>query len=292
VHKGSISRNPNFFQETSFCVLQVLLRSFTNSVVTVTAISPPPRWLATTEPPPPPRCFTVLSAAFLGAVFWKLHLTIPGDSQCRVIWSRMNAVHSRERTLLPPARSSHCSIKLLRPMWRIYGSLRCEVKFSSRRCEWGRKRICHCRSTKHYSAGGRVTRAAGPHVHLALPTSSAPLPATQMACFSCWQRWHNYTDFTAADILASRLVLTTGGSATPTWALILPPGNVLLNGYLDAGLPVNSAMDEQSYLWHRPPAPRWHVNKNTATDRVANSHHRNNTIYQHTLAIVYWFLHH
>jgi len=31
VHKGSISRNPNF-SETSFCVLQVLLRNFTNTL--------------------------------------------------------------------------------------------------------------------------------------------------------------------------------------------------------------------------------------------------------------------
>jgi len=50
-------------------------------------------------------------------------------------------------------------------------------------------------------------------------------------------------DFTAADILASRLVLTTGGSAMPTRALILPPRNALLNGYSDARLPVDSLMD-------------------------------------------------
>jgi len=37
-------------------------------------------------------------------------------------------------------------------------------------------------SCQHY---GRVTRAAGPHTYLALPTLSAPLPATQIACFSC-----------------------------------------------------------------------------------------------------------
>jgi len=53
----------------------------------------------------------------------------------------------------------------------------------------------------------------------------------------------NVQDFTAADILASRLVLTTGGSAMLIWALILPPGNALLNGYSDAWLPVDSAMD-------------------------------------------------
>jgi len=29
------------------------------SVVTVTELSPPPRWLATTEPTPPPRCLAV-----------------------------------------------------------------------------------------------------------------------------------------------------------------------------------------------------------------------------------------
>jgi len=50
-------------------------------------------------------------------------------------------------------------------------------------------------------------------------------------------------DFTAADILASRLVLTTGGSATPTRALILPPVNALLNRYSAAQLPVDSPMD-------------------------------------------------
>ena len=49
----------------------------------------------------------------------------------------------------------------------------------------------------------------------------------------------NVQDFTAADILASRLVLTTGGFAT----LILPPGNALLSGYADVLLPVDSAMD-------------------------------------------------
>jgi len=50
-------------------------------------------------------------------------------------------------------------------------------------------------------------------------------------------------NFTAADILASRLVLTTGGSATPTPALILLPGNALLNGYSDARLAVDNATD-------------------------------------------------
>jgi len=66
-------------------------------------------------------------------------------------------------------------------------SLWCQVKFSSRRCEWGRRKVCNrvLPLSQHYSAGGRMTWAAGPHTHLALPTSSAPLPATQMACFSC-----------------------------------------------------------------------------------------------------------
>ena len=46
------------------------------SVVTTTELSPPPRWLATTEPTLPSRCFAVSSAVFLGAVSWKLPLTL------------------------------------------------------------------------------------------------------------------------------------------------------------------------------------------------------------------------
>jgi len=91
-----------------------------------------------------------------------------------------------------------------------------------------------------------VTQATGPHTHLALPTSSAPwLPLKWLASVadSDATTTRNVQDFTAADILASRLVLTTGGSATLTLALILPPGNALLNGYLDARLPVDSPMD-------------------------------------------------
>jgi len=74
-----------------------------------------------------------------------------------------------------------------------------------------------------------MIRAAGPHTHLALLTSSAPcLPLKWLASVadSNATTTRNVQDFTAADILASRLVLTTGGFAT----LILPPGNALLSG--------------------------------------------------------------
>jgi len=48
-------------------------------------------------------------------------------------------------------------------------------------------------------------------------------------------------DFTAADILASRLVfITTGGPTVPTRVLILLPGYPLLNGYPDARVPVDT----------------------------------------------------
>jgi len=69
-------------------------------------------------------------------------------------------------------------------------------------------------------------------------------------------------------------VLTTGGSATPTQVLILPPVYALLNWrclithWQCYGLTVLSLTPA--------PAPQWHVNKNTATDQVANSCHRNN----------------
>jgi len=59
--------NPNWNPLSAQCI--------SCSVVTTTDLSPPPRWLATTEPTPPARCFTVFSAVFLGAVFWKLPLT-------------------------------------------------------------------------------------------------------------------------------------------------------------------------------------------------------------------------
>ena len=91
-----------------------------------------------------------------------------------------------------------------------------------------------------------MTRATGPHTHLALPTSSTPcLPLKWLASVadSNATTTQNVQDFIAADILASRLVLTTGGSATLTRALILPPGNALLSGYSDAWLPVDIAMD-------------------------------------------------
>jgi len=98
---------------------------------------------------------------------------------------------------------------------------------------------------QHYSAGGRVTRAAGPHTHLALPTSSARATTTR-----------NVQDFTAADILASRLVLTTGGSATPTPALILPPGMRCSTGTRMPGYPLttlwinNPTFDIDHRHWH------------------------------------------
>jgi len=131
---------------------------------------------------------------------------------------------------------------------KITNSLQCQVKFSSRRCEWGWRRVCNrvLPLLQHYRAGGRVTRAAGPHTHLALPTSSAPMPATEMACFSGWQQCHNYTECAGLHCswyFGKPAVLTTEGSATPTPALILPPGNALLNGCSDARLPVDSPMD-------------------------------------------------
>ena len=59
----------------------------------------------------------------------------------------------------------------------------CQARFSSRGCEWGwgRRQVrraiavasCRCCSTT-VQAAGCMTRAAGPHTHLALPTSSAP----------------------------------------------------------------------------------------------------------------------
>ena len=57
----------------------------------------------------------------------------------------------------------------------------CQVRFSSRRCEWGRRQVrraiavvsCRCSSTA-VQAVEYMTRAAGPHTHLALPISSAP----------------------------------------------------------------------------------------------------------------------
>jgi len=101
---------------------------------------------------------------------------------------------------------------------------------------------------QHYSAGGRVH---DPGSWSTYPSSSPP-PHPPPACH--WNgllqllianvtTTRNVQNFTAADILASRLVLTTGGSATPTPALILLPGNALLNGYSDARLAVDNATD-------------------------------------------------
>ena len=59
------------------------------NVVITTELSPPPRWLATTEPTPPLRCFTVCSAVFLGAVYWKLPLT-----SSSIIWSLRECEHT------------------------------------------------------------------------------------------------------------------------------------------------------------------------------------------------------
>ena len=119
-------------------------------------------------------------------------------------------------------------------------SPRCQARFSSPRCDWVRRRVCRaiaiasccCHSTT-VQAVECMTRAASPHTHLALPTSSAPcLPDSDATTI------RNLQDFTAADNLASRLI--TGGSATLTQALILPPGNALFNGYLDAGYPLTA----------------------------------------------------
>jgi len=60
-------------------------------------------------------------------------------------------------------------------------SPRCQARFSSRRCEWGRRQVhraiavvsCRCCSTA-VQVIECMTRAAGPHTHLALPTSSTP----------------------------------------------------------------------------------------------------------------------
>jgi len=60
-------------------------------------------------------------------------------------------------------------------------SPRCQARFSSRRCEWGRRQIrqaiavasCRCCSTA-VQVVECMTRTAGPHTHLALPTSSTP----------------------------------------------------------------------------------------------------------------------
>jgi len=93
---------------------------------------------------------------------------------------------------------------------------------------------CHCSST----AGSRLTQEASPHTHLALPTSSAPcLPLKWLTSVadSNATTTQNVQDFIAADMLANQLVfITNGGPTVPTWALILQPGYVLLNGYPDA----------------------------------------------------------
>ena len=60
-------------------------------------------------------------------------------------------------------------------------SPQCQARFSSRRCEWGRRQVrraiavasCRCCSTA-VQVVECITRAAGPHTHLALPTSSTP----------------------------------------------------------------------------------------------------------------------
>ena len=49
--------------DLGMCLIIIII-----SVVTVTELSPPPRWLATAEPTPPPRCLAVFSAVFVGAV--------------------------------------------------------------------------------------------------------------------------------------------------------------------------------------------------------------------------------
>ena len=63
-----------------------------SSVVTITELSPPPRWLATTQP------YSVLAALFLENC-----PSLPPScesSKCRVIWSRVNARRHRP----PPPR--------------------------------------------------------------------------------------------------------------------------------------------------------------------------------------------
>jgi len=121
---------------------------------------------------------------------------------------------------------------------------------SRRRCDWGWRRVCrviaiascHCRSTT-VQAVECMTRSAGPLTHLAPPTSSAPcllLKWLASVADSNVTTTRNVQDFTAADIMASQLVLTTGGSTTPTQAIILPPGNALLNRYSTPGYPLTA----------------------------------------------------
>jgi len=105
-----------------------------------------------------------------------------------------------------------------------------------------------------------VTRAAGPHTHLALPTSSArPLACHSnglLQLLTAMPQLHGMCR-TAADILARWLVLITGVSATPTWALILPPTNDCSTGTRMPGYPltalwINSpTFDTDHRHWHR-----------------------------------------
>jgi len=68
-------------------------------VVTTTELSQSSRWLATTEPTLPTLCFTVFSAVYLGAVSWKIPLTIPQSSD-----SHLNAASFDPAwTTLPPS---------------------------------------------------------------------------------------------------------------------------------------------------------------------------------------------
>jgi len=75
--------NVGMFAMCAFCNLSSKSAIVNISVVTTTEVSLPQRWLATTEPTPLSRCFTVFSAAFLGAISWSLPLTSAGTSSLR-----------------------------------------------------------------------------------------------------------------------------------------------------------------------------------------------------------------
>jgi len=70
-----------------------------------TELSLPSRQLATIEPTPPSQCFTVFSAVFLGAVSWKLPLTIPQSSDGHLNAASFDPVWMHGESATPPALS-------------------------------------------------------------------------------------------------------------------------------------------------------------------------------------------
>jgi len=78
-----------------------------------------------------PRNLTVFLAVFLGAVSWKLSLTIPlscESSKCRVIWSRVNARRHRPPPPARPLPHSHDSVSTTVQL--------CGADFARRACFW------------------------------------------------------------------------------------------------------------------------------------------------------------